>query len=264
MRQKRASSDTRSSQTRSSRSGLRKEVLEEISASLEQSDESGSEEQYYQNRGTFSDDSLEISPRSEKTSTDSVKQRYHSESDLRHISSHNGRSADSRKVKEKSKSQLDLSQTTSKKKPGNSVGKVSGSRYMEWYQKKAVSETGSSKNSKDTAKKEKPNKKESKPVGVKPGVSSRLLMETESSARKKVENKKNVVGPEHPLLQHSEHRFEAKYPSVQNQPVRRPEEDNDSGIALTRPPIAQKKSVFTIAYNDMHTNQLRADSTTSP
>lgn len=71
------------------------------------------------------------------------------------------------------------------------------------------------------------------------------------------ENQLNVGGPDHPLLQHSERRFEIAYP-------RKPEEDGDSGIALTRPPIAQKKSVFTIAYDDMHTKQLRPESSASP
>ncbi|XP_074033312.1 cadherin 86C [Leptinotarsa decemlineata] len=272
LRQKRASSETRSSQSRSSKSGLRKEVLEEISASLEQSDESESEERYYQKRDVFSDDSLEISPRSEKTSSNSTKQRYHSESDLRLISAQSEKRLfqSKSKAKLKSRSQLDLSKASSEKKQSKPGGKVRGSRYMEWYNKKPVVERVTTKKSTGTKKKEKPNEKDdskstdAKPTGVKPAVSSRLLMDTESSARKKVETKKTALGPEHPLVQHSERRFEVQYPPVQDQQVRRPEEDNDSGIALTRPPMAQKKSVFTIAYDDMHTNQLRTDSITSP
>lgn len=119
---------------------------------------------------------------------------------------------------------------------------------MDWYNK--------NKEQNGTKKHEEKKRTEIKePTIQKVTVSQRLLADTESSARKKVEPK-NKVGPEHPLLQHSEHRFEAQYP------VRKPDEDDDSGIVLAKPAIAQKKSVFTIAYDDMHTSQLRADSST--
>lgn len=231
LRQKKTADETRS---RSSRS-LRKEVLREISDSLAQSEDSESEEETYRKRlrrGSVeapSDDSLDdYTPRS----FDSYRiHKYHSESDLRNTSS-KSRSRDSAK----SQSHIDLRKTRGKRK--------GTSRYMDWYNK-----------NKDSKSKKDSEKGQVEPVVSKMAVSQRLLADTESSARKKVQSKVKV-GPEHPLLQHSEHRFEAQYP------IRRPEEDNDSGIVLTKPAIAQKKSVFTIAYNDMHTSQLRPESST--
>lgn len=262
LRQKRAASETRSSQSRSSKSGLRKEVLREISASLEHSDDSANEEYYYTKRResheVFSDDSLEISPRSDKT-TDSSKQRYHSESDLRIISSPSQPHTQIRK-KALSQSTTDLSNTEPKDKKTKPTkgNKQKTSRYMEWYTKNSKSKSSESATHADKDVRAKEIKTEVRPVG------SRLLKDTVSSTKKKVENRKKGAGPEHPLLQHSEHRYEAQYPSAQGQQQRRPEEDADSGIALARPPIAQKKSVFTIAYDDMHTSQLRPDSIVSP
>ncbi|CAG9859220.1 unnamed protein product [Phyllotreta striolata] len=269
MRQKRAASDTKSYRSQSSKSSLRKDVLEEISASIENSNESESGEKsagkpgekdakYYKRRELFSDDSLDVSPRSDERSGDSYKQKFHSETDLRMISSRRS-SERSNKIKLKSQSHLDLSQIGDKKKNKKPV-KNGVPRYMDWY-KKSESTKKDSKVPEEIHKTA--SKKDSK--NTKRPVNSRLLMETESSSRKKVDNKKPTFGPDHPLLQHSEYRYEASYPNQQNlNNAKKPDEDNDSGIALTKPPIAQKKSVFTIAYDEMHTNQLRADSASSP
>jgi hypothetical protein len=221
-----------------SRANIRKEVLREISASLDQSD---SEEEKIRRVEYFSEDSLEeISPRSEKT-TDSSRQRYHSESDLRAPSPSQVREV-------KSQSQTDLSETRRDPKPKKKQQKRTA-RYMEWYNKNAKAKTEAKSSQRSTSKEDKPATEAVKKTA------SRLMQETESSARKKVEKNK------HPLIQHSEHRFEARYPVA-----RKPEDDKDtdSGIALTRLPIAEKKSVFTIAYDDMHTRQLRPDSHSPP
>ncbi|XP_057668019.1 cadherin-86C [Diorhabda carinulata] len=260
---------SKSSGTHSSKSELKKEILEELLASLEQSyDDSDSGERYYKGKEEsrykkkrlFSDDSLEVSPKSdEKTSTDSNNHKYHSESDLRLFSSKNRRKSSGSSnttAQLKSKSQFDLSEVVGEKKVKKSSKRATGgARYMDWY-KKPQNTDNSNKETQKTNKKQKSSSK--KPAkGTKPSVSSRLLLDTESSRNKKIDNKKEAAGPDHPLLQHSEYRYEAPY-------TKKPEEDNDSGIALTKPPITQKKSVFTIAYDDVHTNQLRADSTTSP
>lgn len=266
LRQKRASSEARSSQSRSSKSGLRKEVLREISASLEQSDESQSDADGYFAKGTrresnevYSDDSLEISPRSEKT-TDSSKQKYHSESDLRIVSSQSYRNSSENRQQEKLKSQSHTDLTKIKPVPKKGSKKQRrGSRYMEWYKPKIDKSKTEAK-----PKKAEKTEKDSKKDDTKSATSSQLLIDMESGSRKKSDSKKNVLGPEHPLRQHSERRFEAQYPVIQNAPARRPEDDGDSGIALSKPPMAQKKSVFTIAYNDMHTSQLRTNSTSPP
>lgn len=237
LRQKKAADSGRSGKSTSSTSrSLKKEVLREISASLTRnaSDESNTEDDLCKKRGKrrrkssthsveFSDDSLEdYTPRSDY----SLQQRYHSENDLRNTSSKSRLSKDSAK----SLSQTDLRKT----KKGKRV-----SKYMDWY-KKGRGEV---------------KKKEAE---VKEPIVPKSLIGTETGVKKSVVEHKNKAGPEHPLLQHSEHRFEAQYP------LRRPDEDTDSGIVLQKPPIAQKKSVFTIAYDDMHTSQLRPDSSTSP
>ncbi|XP_044262024.1 cadherin-86C [Tribolium madens] len=222
-------------QKKATKSNIRKEVLREISASLERSD--SSEDEKYQREEYFSDSLDEITPRSERT-TGSTRHKYHSESDLR-VPSPVGTK------KTKSQSHSDL--TKSKKKP--KVKRTS--RYMEWYNKNSKTTT-----SKDTAsvKSEKPPSKEDKLIKeTVRKVTNRLMQDTESSSRKKVDSKKAPTGPEHPLLQHSEHRFEVRYPTVRKA---EDDKDTDSGIALTRLPIAQKKSIFTIAYDDMHTKQI--------
>lgn len=241
MRQQKASS-----LSSSSRSAIRKEILKEITASLERSP-SGEEEEE-EEEGAISSDSLnEISPRSEKT-TDSNKQKYHSESEARIPSP-----VTINKTKSQSQQNLNNAKTETNKKPNQKKVVKRASRYMEWYNKnqpKAIDKIEAKPNdTKPTETKSKRTKNQK--------TSSRLMQETESSSKKKV-NKKAALGPEHPLLQHSEHRFEVQYPT------RKPEEDTDSGIALTRLPIAQKKSVFTIAYDDMHTKQLRPESHSPP
>lgn len=265
MLRKMAAEDSRSksSRSKSSRSGIRKEVLREISDSLAQSarsvqsiqstrsDESSSEsikgEEY------FSEDSLdEFSPRTIKTSSSSRPQRYHSENDLT--------TAPQKEITKKTLSQTDL--RAKRKKP-----KKSSSRYMEWYNKSQNnSEPPKRKSSLKTETKLQ--RSEEKKVVIKPTtskVSKKVANETtnieiaelQPSKQPEKTDSSNVSGVEHRLVQHSERRFETY-------PARRPEEDTDSGIALTRPAIAQKKSVFTIAYADMRTNQLRPESSTSP
>ncbi|XP_017777051.1 PREDICTED: cadherin-86C-like, partial [Nicrophorus vespilloides] len=182
-----------SSRTKSSRS-LRKEVLQEISDSLE----------------PYTDSVEEETPR---RNSETGLQRKEIASQLKSSSSHN-----------------DL---TSKQKQS----KRGSSRYMEWYSKKprrAKVEGGSLETSATK-------------------VSKRQLSATQPAQR-------NVElpignGPEHPLIQHSKNRFEV---------VGLPNEDGDSGIALTRPTMAQKKSVFTIAYDDMQTRQLPESVSTTP
>lgn len=164
-----------------------------------------------------------------------------------------------------------------------SSGKRTFFRYMEWYTKKQ--KPGNEKPEKP------PDKGKTEVVLdpekiVKPMAESRLFKETVSSSGKKVDSvKKSNLGPEHPLLQHSEHRYffnffnmnyleqlfmksehcdectVISYRRFECQfPKKRPEEDADSGIVLTKPEMALKKSIFTIAYNDVHTKQLRPDS----
>lgn len=131
---------------------------------------------------------------------------------------------------------------------------------MEWYSKNNKPKENVKKKTKEPTQSEPAVEKISKELEkekIEAKISQRLLKDTESSARKKQAKKKKPLGPEHPLLQHSEHRFEAQYP-------RRSEDDADSGIAMTRPAIAQKKSVFTIAYNDMHTSQIHDNPTSTP
>lgn len=278
MLRKMASDGNRS---RSSRSAIRKEVLKEISDSLGHSVHSTTQSvrSTQSNRSDdslseyFTEDSLEeFSPRTIKTSSSSRPQRYHSENDLRIDKTD--------EVLKKSLSQVDVSKIGKRKKYNKSAP-----RYMEWYDKNKSMENAQrskrrkSKHDDKIQKQTDDNKRKTMTKNNK--VSKRLLSDTKASLAKKVEsaqretnandsiveidndtsiiinsnndnNNKNVTRPEHPLLQHSERRFEIPY------------EDNDSGIALTRPSIAQKKSVFTIAYTDMKTNQLRPESSTSP
>lgn len=224
LRQKKAADGGRSAKSTSSTSrSLKKEVLREISASLTRnaSDESNSDDGLYKKRRMRrrSTQSVEFSDDSLEDFTPR-SDKYHSESDLRYTSSKSQRSKDSAK----SLSHTDLRKTAKK---GKRV-----SKYMDWYKK-----GGNRKKSVEEAKEQ-------------------IAPTSLTATRKTVVEPKLKAGPEHPLLQHSEHRFEAQYP------LRRPDEDADSGIVLAKPPIAQKKSVFTIAYDDMHTSQLRPDSST--
>ncbi|KAJ8934412.1 hypothetical protein NQ314_013453 [Rhamnusium bicolor] len=132
---------------------------------------------------------LEISPRSEKT-TDSGKQKYHSESDLRLVSSQTRRNSSESRTKErlKSQSQTDLTKIKAASNRSNNKKQRRSSRYMEWYNKSKdeklkVKSTKSQKS--DKTPKETTND-ETKPVEIKPVGSSRVLMDTESSTRKKL------------------------------------------------------------------------------
>lgn len=232
-----------------------RELLRGVTVSLSPKHKSSSVENvYFQQEESFSEDSLEdVSPRSEKT-IDSRKSRSEP---TRRSQSLRRTSTQSQQLRPRSQSQTDLRKIdndgTTKRK---SSKKKRNSRYMDWYDKHKQESTNRKKSLKS---------EEMDPVRENNAAKESLKTLTgtkstqpETSSRK-ADIQRSSVGPEHPLLQHSEHRFEAHYP-----PVRRPEEDNDSGIALTRPPKAQKKSVFTIAYDDMHTSQLRPDSTSPP
>uniref|UniRef100_A0AAR5NZ28 Uncharacterized protein n=2 Tax=Dendroctonus ponderosae TaxID=77166 RepID=A0AAR5NZ28_DENPD len=278
------------------KSGLRRDVLKEISASLnhsEDSDNSYNEQNQAYPETSYSQDSLdEISPPSERT-TDSDKLRrssevpvksnrrqhsessgqrrssessdrrlgrrgsdyqksrpqFRSETDLRAVGNASERSRKRSVKKSQSQAELSSSRQKEEKREKKPAGKRT-SRYMEWYTKSKPNGDKEERRTSDASKQDVEVEK-----GTKSAVESRLFKETVSSSNKKVESaKKPNMGPEHPLLQHSEHRFEMQYPK------KRAEEDADSGIVLTKPEMALKKSIFTIAYNDMHTSQLRPDS----
>lgn len=240
--------DTRSSilrknaaDKRKSKSALKREVLKEISASLIQSDDSDSEGQF--RRGSLSDDSLEkyiiLKKRilNSSRSYQDKNKKSQSASDLRSLTNDN---KDYRR-QTKTQSHLDLS----KKPPIKPGKKPSSSRYMEWYTK------GNSKfrKSEDTTV-------SSATSRASVTVTKKNATGTQSQGKTN-DNKSVTNGPVHPLIQHSEHRFETFL-------VRKPDDDVDSGIVLTRPAMAQKKSVFTIAYDDMQTTQIRQNSATPP
>lgn len=271
------------SRSKSSRSAIRKEVLREISDSLGRSTRSVRSTRSTRSNQSedslseyFTDDSLEeFSPRTIKTSSSSRPQRYHSESDLRA-----GSPPREFAKTNKASSQTDVRKASKRKKYDKSVPRP---RYMEWYDKNKAMESAQRERRMASKRDERPQKRGVIAKDSASKASKRLLSDTQSSLAKKVESaqdtsrtaneaanqthnqivqienesNKAVTRPEHPLLQHSERRFEIPYPTNAN-------EDNDSGIALTRPAMAQKKSVFTIAYADIRTNQLRPESSTSP
>lgn len=77
------------------------------------------------------------------------------------------------------------------------------SRYMEWYTKNKPGPDKQDKSDRRKSDAALDGEKITKPV-----VESRLFKETVSSSNKKVDSsKKTSVGPDHPLLQHSEHRY---------------------------------------------------------
>lgn len=81
---------------------------------------------------------------------------------------------------------------------------------MEWYTKSKPSGTKEERRKSDASKQDVEMEK-----GGKSAVESRLFKETVSSSNKKVEtSKKPNLGPDHPLLQHSEHRYLNTYPVV--------------------------------------------------
>ncbi|KAF5298261.1 hypothetical protein FQR65_LT09772 [Abscondita terminalis] len=250
-----------SSNRRQTRSAIRKEVLKEIAASLVNSEDNISDSELYVKETkpmlykNLSDDSLDqvsvrVDPKKRTRSVES-QQRYHSENDLRIISN----SENVRKNRDtKSVSQTDLLRRSSSKS-SNRKGDKLKPRYMEWYTK--IQQNGKLPNKEDVLP----------PKPGTSGVSSRqVAMEAKnqkklatvsSDASSQISNNQ---GPEHRLIQHSEHRFE---PSIGG---RRIEDDADSGIALVKPPMAEKKSVFSIAYADIQrqTRQLRPESGTPP
>lgn len=180
--------------------------------------------------------------------------KFHSETDLR---SSRGVGKLPGKVDSRLGSHSDLSNVKKDNKTKPTTKRTS--RYMEWYNKnKSKNAPKTNKPSGETNENDLVKETNAAKETIKTISGSRLMKDTESSARKKVVVKKPGAGPEHPLLQHSERRFEVPY-----QPTNRTDEDADSGIALTKPSMAQKKSVFTIAYNDMHTSQIK-DVTTPP
>ncbi|XP_022919825.2 cadherin-86C [Onthophagus taurus] len=223
-------SDSRSNKI--SRSALRREVLKEISASLLQS-EIGTESDLQ----TFSDDSLE----EEEVEMKPIK--YQSQIDLSNIKRKN--------EKLRSQSNLDLSKKDVYVNEKNRRDKLkerrgSNSRYMEWYKKgkaeKKDKDTGSERSSVTTK------------VTKKIPVSETMFKSNRNGVDKKGLSSN---GPDHPLIQHSKNRFEMVYP-------KRMEDDVDSGIVLTRPAATQKKSIFTIAYDDMQTTRIQQENHSPP
>lgn len=149
-------------------------------------------------------------------------------------------------------------------------------RYMQWY----FDQQADSKKKSESAKSK---------TKTKPRTDSSL--ERQSHVQKKPTIETNAAktastnqGSNHSLTQHSEYRYEHPSSIPQNQTnlttgdgkvKGMPEDDQDSGIAMTsmilqnlttgkRNPIAEKKSVFTIAYDDMRIKQLRSDSNSPP
>ncbi|XP_018332036.1 cadherin-86C-like [Agrilus planipennis] len=224
------------SRTDVSKLGINKEILTEIFNSLDAS-ESTEKDQSQQKRnrkdnGEYSSDSLEEGdhrPRKSKIRFSKQAQKYRSETDLSKMSEAKSQ------LKAKSQSNLDLSEEKVKTK-----SKRGASRYMEWYNKSK--RPGITRNKEEDSKSVKvvdPLLKQAKPKG---GISESSGTSSSKSSRKQ----------RHPLIQHSEHRFEP----------RRNDEDVDSGIVLAKPPITQRKSIFSIAYEDIGTKQLLPDSST--
>lgn len=126
---------------------------------------------------------------------------------------------------------------------------------MDWYKKTTIEQAGPS-TEKITRKKQAPRTK-SVPSTF---ASKNVVANVELAKKENIDSAKSVNERNRkPLIQHSMHRFEN--PSL----VRRFEDDVDSGIALARPPMAEKKSVFSIAYADIQrqTRQLRPESSNS-
>ncbi|KAK4881518.1 hypothetical protein RN001_004837 [Aquatica leii] len=248
------------SNSRQTRSAIRKEVLREIAASLVNSEDNLSDSELYSKEiqkklyNNYSDDSLDhVSvgvEANKRTIPNETHQRYHSENDLRNITN----LETIEKVRDvKSVSQSDLLRRSSSKASQRKSDNLKP-RYMEWYTKMHHN-SAKSQNKEET-------------IPPKPGtsgVSSRqVAMEAKSQKKlaavtSDVSNHiSNHQGPEHRLIQHSAHRFEPHFGT------RRADDDADSGIALVKPPMAEKKSVFSIAYADIQrqTRQLRPESST--
>lgn len=126
---------------------------------------------------------------------------------------------------------------------------------MDWYKNKTEETSGVVKEKKARKKLTPRNKSLPSASAAKKIIADIELVKKENvdSATSANENTRK------PRIQHSRHRFE-------NPPsTRRVEDDVDSGIALARPPMAEKKSVFSIAYADIQrqTKQLRPESSNS-
>ncbi|KAB0802799.1 hypothetical protein PPYR_04985 [Photinus pyralis] len=245
----------RSSKNRPTRSAIRKEVLKEIAASLMNSDENDSDHEYDGPVGQthlyrhLSDDSLDkvtyVRGTGNKKPTE--PQRYHSENDLQNLADienlHKGRTI-------KSVSQSDIIKRSKTRTNRKKIENLKP-RYMEWYEKMQ-------QNNSARLEKEKPGTSgvSSRQVAMEAKNQKRNNHTTASETSSQISSKN---GPEHRLIQHSANRFEPP-------PLSRREDDADSGIALVRPPMAEKKSVFSIAYADIQrqTRQLRPESGTPP
>ncbi|KAF5305560.1 hypothetical protein FQA39_LY01651 [Lamprigera yunnana] len=233
---------------RDTRSAIRKEVLREIAASLVNSEDEISDAVYSKNKSHKNGSLENVSAELEDNRRRDVAHRYHSENDLRILAraeklnrNHNVMSDSHSDISKKTK----VSQQKNGLKP----------RYMEWY-------TKIHQNSKSAKL-----QREIEVLPPKPGTSG--VSTRQVAAEKKNQKQKGVTSsevssqssvknaPDNRLIQHSEYRFE---PMAK----RRSEDDADSGIALIRPKIAEKKSVFSIAYADIQrqTRQLRPESGT--
>lgn len=165
------------------------------------------------------------------------------------------------------------------KPPNKSEGGEEGKeipRYMQWY---FDQQTDSKKKSESAKSKSKTKSRTDSSLERQSHVQKKPAIETQSA--KAVPSNQ---GSNHSLTQHSEYRYEHPSSIPQNQnnltvsdgkTKGMPEDDQDSGIAMTsmilqnlttakRNPIAEKKSVFTIAYDDMRIKQLRSDSNSPP
>lgn len=216
LRQKRASSVKKLNETGSSKLGLRKEILQEISESLE-----------HNRRGSNNFDSRGKINKQYSSSEDSGhsnnfnKFRYFSESDLTLLSS---RLRPEYSSKQNVKSE-NITDSEIGNRPKVSKRKKQGiSRYMEWY----YNQPGKTKANKvvDSGETQMEHNMKSFPL------------EDNAYIR-------NVSG------NHDQNGY------MKDGKV------NDSVIAFSKPPITNKKSVFTIAYDDVRTKQLRTDSTIS-
>ncbi|KAK5650802.1 hypothetical protein RI129_001831 [Pyrocoelia pectoralis] len=247
----------RSSKNRPTRSAIRKEVLKEIAASLMNSDDNGSDHEYDRSASRtnlyrhLSDDSFDKTSyvREEGNKQSSQEpQRYHSENDLQQLTDmenlHKTRPI-------KSVSQFDITKRSKTRANRKKIENLKP-RYMEWYEKMQQS------NNAKQLEKEKPGTSgvSSRQVAME-AKNQKKLNASSSETSSQISSKK---GQAHRLTQHSANRFEPPPSST------RREDDADSGIALVRPPMAEKKSVFSIAYEDIQrqTRQLRPESGTPP
>lgn len=228
LRQKRASSNKKLNELRSSKLGLRKEVLQEIAESLEfnrRSDSDLGSRKKIAKQNSSSEDSSH--------SNGFNNLRYYSESDLTLLASQ-------LRPELWRKEMIQSNNTTdneTKRKPKMSKRKNRGvSRYMEWYNSK---QKNSKQNSASTSEERKVER------------TTKELLAVKKTYPGEQNNQSMYYFPEEHT---SENKFERHAKEA---------DDNDSGIVLSKPQIANKKSVFTIAYDGMQTKQIRPSSTFS-